>query len=249
MMNVSELIAIIREDFLNDTFTGWESATDDDKEDQLIWSDKFILRALNEAQRQACNRTDFLFEDSSNIAQVKMVEGKSTYSLSSFITFIEYARFDDVEIMQYSKDEFDRKFPLWRTETGMTGKTVSYLMRGHKFRVHPTPDIDDVDKIIWLEVYHLPLKDLSSNRDEPVINQENHRDLIWWVLGEAYGQPDAEAYDPKRSEEFYAKFTGVFGEYVSSEVRMNQLNENKVLTLRPAAYTPSMTISDEDEDW
>lgn len=247
-MNASELITIIREDYLNDTFNGWESATDDEKEDQFLWTDKFLLRSLSEAQRQACNRTDFLYDDSSVMTQIKMIENQSTYKISQKITFIEYASFDGTEITHYSKDEFNNKYPSWRADTGMTDKVVSYVMRGHSLRVHPTPDIDDVDKIISLEVNHLPIDDITSIADDFVIPEENHRDLIWWTLFEAFGQPDADGYDPTRSELYLDKFDEVFGEYVSSEVRLNQLNENKVLTLRPNAYTTNMVMNNETED-
>lgn len=244
-MEVSELITILREDYLDDTFNGWETATEAEKADQFLWSDSFLLRSLTEAQRQACNRTDFLFDDDGTF-NVTLVAGSPTYQLDRNITFIEQVTFDETDVAHMSKEEFQAKYPKWRTDTGMTGKLCSYVMRGHKLRIYPIPDATDAGKTLSIDVYHLPVETIASTSDELSIPSEYHRDLIWWVLYECYSKQDADGYDPKRAETYLANFNASFGQYVPSEVRLNQLQESQSLRPRPINYLSSSDGSDED---
>lgn len=242
-MEASELLTILREDYLDDTFSGWESATDDEKKDQFLWSDSFLLRSLTEAQRQACNRTDFLFDNSSY--SITLVDGQFSYAINKKITFIESVTFENRPVTHLSKEEFQRKYPSWRTDTGMTNRSCSYVMRGHTMQLYPTPDTTDAGKIVYLDVFRLPKEDITSTGDEFVIPDEYHRDLIWWVLYEAYTKQDADSYDKEKGLRYLARFEEIFGTYVSSEVRLNQLQENQSLTLRPINY---LSAGSKDDD-
>lgn len=234
-MEISELITIIREDYLDDTFSGWQSATDAEKEDQFLWSDSALLRYINEAQRQACNRTDFLFSEV--YFSITLATGVHTYSISDKITFIESVEFDDTQKVSHkSVEELKRYVTDWRTLSGMTGNELYYTIRNRKMRVYPIPDAVDNGKKLTLNAYHLPIDNITSTSDDLVIAEENHRDLIWWVLYEAYSKQDAETYDKEKGLRYLAQFNQVFGDYVPSEVRQNQLQENSSLTVRPVNY-------------
>ena len=243
-MEITDLITVLREDYLDDTFSGWETATEAEKNDQFLWTDAFLLRSLTEAQRQACNRTDFLFDDST--FSVTLVSGNPSYNIDKRITFIDEVTFDGAKVAHKSREEFQRLHPTWRVDTGMTDKSTEYIMRGHKLRIYPIPDAVDAGKLLTFDVYRLPLENISSTRDALEIPDEYHRDLIWWVLYEAYSKQDADGYDKTRAHQYLAQFEQAFGTYVPSGVRLNQMQENQSLTIRPVNY---LTSADSDEDW
>lgn len=244
-MEISELITILREDYLSDTFEGWEDASDIEKDDQFLWTDKALLRYINEAQKQACNRTDFLYDDES--FSITLVAGNPSYAIDPKITFIEQINIDgDRCVTHMSKEEFQRDYPDWRTSSGIGGDDASYIVRGRKLRIYPIPDVLDAGVVLNLDTYRLPLETITSLNDELEIPEEFHRDLIWWVLSEAYLKQDAEGYDPKKAADYLAMFNSIFGMPVSSEVRLNQLQEDESLRPRPVNYNPTSRHSDPD---
>lgn len=241
------MITILREDYLDDTFSGWQSASDAEKEDQFLWSDSALLRYITEAQRQACNRTDFLFDDTS--FPITLVAGTHTYPISNKITFIEHVDFDNSkDVVHMSMEEVKRLNSDWRTRSGMTGQDLSYTIRGRNMRVYPIPDSVDTGKILTIDTYRLPLESLTSISDELEIAEEFHRDLIWWALYEAYSKQDADGYDKAKGLDYLAQFNQAFGEYVPSEVRLNQLQEDSSLRTRPVDYIGGSS-STTDPDW
>lgn len=234
-MEISELITILREDYLDDTFSGWEDASQVERDDQFLWSDKALLRYINEAQKQACNRTDFLFDDEEFI--IALVAGSPSYSIDQKIISIEQVTFDDrITAKHRSKISFQTDNPGWRTDEGMEGKELSFIIRSRKLRIHPIPDASDAGKLLTLDTYRLPLDTITSASDELEIPEEFHRDLILWVLYEAYLKQDAETYDPKKSAGYLAQFNLKFGIPVPSEVRLNQLQEEGSSVIGPIDY-------------
>jgi len=248
-MELSEMITIIREDYLDDTFSGWQSASDAEKEDQFLWSDSALLRYITEAQRQACNRTDFLFDDTT--FSITLVVGTHTYAINNKITFIENIDFDaNKKVTHRSVEEVKRNNTDWRTASGMTGNDLVYTVRGRKMRVYPIPDAVDAGKVLTLDTFRLPLEPLTSVGDDLEIPDEYHRDLVWWVLYEAYSKQDADGYDKDKGLGYLAQFNQAFGEYVPSEVRLNQLQEDSSLRTRAIDYIGSSSSSSSDEsEW
>jgi len=238
-MEISELITTIREDFLDDTFSGWESATDDEKAGQFIWSDSALLRYLTRAQQQACNRTDFIYDDSTaSIVEITLIDGQRSYSISQKITVIEDITYDDNLVTHISKNDRDKYFPNWRTdENNMSGNVnVHYLIRSRKIFFYPAPGPLDVGQKVYLSTYRTPLDNIESDSDDLEIPEEFHYDLIWWVLYEAYSKQDGDRYDKERGLGYLAQFNEKFGEYIPSEVRLNQMQEPKSLNIYGADY-------------
>ena len=241
-MNLEQLITIVRFDYLDDDP---ESAPK-----KYLWDDEFMFRSFTEAERQACNRQNLLFDDTTaEYTQITLVSGKSTYDIPQKITKIEYVSFEDKEVDRQSKHELNRNNTDWRTETGMTDKPVQHMIRGHKIRFIPSPDADDAGEVVSLEIFRLPECDFLNLSSEPEIPEEYHRDLIYWVLHEAYKKQDADRFNQERSDYFLSRFTEIFGEYISAEVRLNQMQQRGSLHLRPTAYTSKLTRSTNADDW
>ena len=233
-MNIGDLVTIAREDYL-----------DDNTKDSKLWNDQFMLRAFTEAQRQACNRTDFLFDE----LEVTLVDGSVSYVLDTRITKIDKVLFEGKQVEKVSLSNLDYKTPSWPSETGMTGKTIKYMIRGNRIRFVPSPTADDDGLPVTLECYVLPDDKFSSFSDEPVIGEEFHTDLVYYVLYLALSKRDADSFDI-RANEYLDKFTAVFGPYVPARVRLHQMENAMSLVLAPHNYndTASREI-DPDADW
>ena len=235
-MLVSELITVCREDYLDDNVAPY------------LWSDTFFIRAFAESERQACNRTKFLYNDSTaSIVEITLVDGQATYDLSQKITYIESILWETNLVAHKSKEELDRETPAWRTDTGLTDNVITAFVRGRSMRFSRIPDSDDAGSKVYLEVYTLPLTDITATGDTPSIPDENHRDLVWNVLQQAYSKNDEDSQNLEKTAYYEAKVTESFGDYVSGEVRLNQFNSPKVLTLRPVNYEGNRVRRGTDE--
>lgn len=237
-MNIGQLITTVRTDYLDDSVSGY------------LWDDAFMYRSFTEAERQACNRQFLIFDDSTSAyTEITLASGTTTYDVSQKVNKIEAVIFDDVQADRVSKHEIERTTPTWRSLTGMTGKPIQYVMRGHKIRFIPSPDADDDGKTVYMEVFRLPAADVTASDYVPEIPEEYHRDLIYWVLHEAYKKQDADTFQQEKADYYLARFTEVFGEYIPAEVRLNQMEQDRSLTLRPVAYTTKLTQTSDDDDW
>lgn len=236
-MRVKDILDTARYDYLDDS----ESA-------RFEWDDSSMLRKINEAQRQACNRANLLFDDSSTEhAKITLVNGRVSYALSSKLTVIEKVIFDGNVLEKRTPEQLDAEQPTWRTDTGMTDKAVYYMIRGRKIRFSRIPDATDAGKVISLEVYRLPDADIVSTYEEPEIPEENHLDLIYYVLHLCYKKQDADTFNQERSDYYLARFTEIFGPYVSAKVRQHQFESPVVMSFIPKAYNGAS--AEETEDW
>lgn len=235
-MQVSTLFTTIREDYTEDT-----------NSQSYLWSDASLLRKFTEAERQACNRADLIFDDSTvQYTQITLISGQASYTIDPKVTKIVQVRFDGNVLAQKTPEELDSLQSTWRTDTGMLDKTVYYTIKGRKIRFNYIPDATDAGEIVYLDVYRLPDEDITSTSQEPEIPEENHRDLIWWVLHECYEKRDVDSFDTNKSLEYLAKFDQIFGPPVSSRVRQHQFEQPRSLTLRPVQYTTSTVAVDTD---
>ena len=235
-MQAGSLMETIREDYLDDT-------------ESKLWSDKRLFRALTEAERQSCNRANLIYDDStSSYTQITLVNAIGSYSFNSKITVIDNILFAGQYVLRKTKEEMDVISSTWRTDTGMTGNTIYAVISGRKIRFSPIPDATDAGELVSLEVYRLPDDDIININQEFVIPEENHRDLIYWVLHECYKKQDADSFNQEKSDYYLARFNQIFGEPVSAKVRQHQFESPRILTLRPAPYTKA-TVTSDDDNW
>lgn len=233
-MLVSDLITVVREDYL------------DDRGPEYGWNNASLLRKFTEAERQACNRANLLYDDlTTSIVKLTLVSGQASYSFSSKITAIENIIFAGKYITKATKEELDATNPTWRTDTGMAGKNVYAVLSGRTIRLTPIPDADDAGELISLEVYRLPLLDIEETDQEPEIPSENHRDLVYWVLHECYKKQDLDSFNQEKSDYYLSRFNEIFGSPVSALVRQHQFESPRILTHRPASYMQPAEIADE----
>jgi hypothetical protein len=234
-MQASELMTVVRSDYLDDT------------RGELLWDEASLLRKLTEAQRQACNRADLIYDDSSTLAKIKLVDGKSSYTFSSKITVLERFIWNGVTLEKKSKDTLDREATTWRTDTGLTNKTAYVLVQGRNIRITPTPNAADIalSPYLYLECYRLPLNDISGGDQCFEIPDEFVPNLKYWVLHEAYKKQDADMYNQERSDYFLKRFDDAFGNPVPANVRIHQFEAPRGLQVIPHARKNKVVT----EDW
>lgn len=128
-----DIYSIIREEYLYDV------------SEPFRWSDSFIYRSLIEAERQACNRWNYIFDASTaNICTIPLLHGVQTYPISLLITAVKYASVTiagtTTEATKKTAAEQNYSFPLWRSDAGMKGKPISYTIRGRTLSVVSIPN-------------------------------------------------------------------------------------------------------------
>lgn len=240
-MMIEELIEIVRTDYLDDTIS------------KKLHDDNFMLRSFSEAQRQACNRWECLFDNTTDsITRFVIASDKDVYQLDRRILRIDRCLLNDKEIEQRSIEEMDRTDPGWRLYTGLTNKQPLFVVRGRGLRLIPSPALADDGGELRIEVYRLPIVERFTDIHEiPEIPSEFHRDLIWWVLGEAYSKRDEDVLDEetgmRTSSRYFSRFEDVFGPYVSANTRKVQLEQPRSVVIRPEEYTPSQWKFDDTD--
>ncbi|MDD4995781.1 MAG: hypothetical protein PHW53_04960 [Patescibacteria group bacterium] len=237
-MLASSLITTIREDYLNDATA------------EYLWSDANLLRKLTEAERQSCNRADLIYDDSTTAyTRITLVNGQASYNIDPIVTVVENIIFDNNYVIKKAKEDMDAISATWRTDSGMAGKTVYAVISGRKLRISPVPDATDAGGYVYLETYRLPADAITSTSQEPEIPEENHRDLIYWMLHECYKKQDADTFNQEKSDYYLARFNQIFGEPVSAKVRQHQFESPRSLILGPASYTKTISTGVDDDNW
>lgn len=230
LMLISYLIDIVRQDYLKDNT------------EPYLWPDAELLRKFTEAERQVCNRANLLYE----IYTITLVSGTRSYQLDPKITVIDKILFDGAYVDKNNKDHLDIYIPTWRTDTGMTGKNVYAVITGRAINISPIPDAADNGKSLTLECYRLPENSFTSINQSPEIPEENHHDLIYWVLHECYKKQDSDSFNQEKADYYLSRFNEAFGSYVSAKVRAHQLEESRQLIIRPSS---SLMSSAQLDNW
>jgi hypothetical protein len=233
-MLINTLIETIKEDYLNDDVPDY------------LWSDKSLLRKLSEAQRQACNRADLIFDNSNSFyVRFTLVENRSSYTFDQKLTRIDRVSINGVAMIKLTREAFNN---LDAALPGMAGKDLYYCITGRTINVYPAPNAIDAGSYLQLEAYRLPDVDIESTSDELEIPEENHRDLIWWVLHECFNKPDIDIFNQEKQYKYLQKFEEVFGSYVSARVRQHQFENPLSSNITPQSNIKNYQREDYDNN-
>lgn len=208
-MTVDQLLAAFRSD-LHDEVTPY------------FWSDADLVRYLNSAVQEACERAK-LIEDRFTpvVCSIPLVPGQATYDLHASVLEVKRMTVRGQVIDETSVEDLDCESPGWESRTGKPRFFVFIPATGAKapcMRVVPTPTVADTLSLI---VYRGPLKQLSEDRqsDRPEIPARFHEDLRHWVYRCAYLKSDADSFDKVKALEYEALFISVFGERPDANVQ------------------------------
>lgn len=190
-----------------------------------FWSSENIVRYLNEAVQEACERAK-LIEDRSTAAvcSIPLQAGESTYALHPSVFEIKRLTFRGRPLDETSVEELDADSPGWETRSGQPRLYIfeqASGIRPAQVRLVPTPTAADT---IALTVCRGALKPLSADNDagRPELPERFHLRLMDWMLHRAYLKQDADAFDPNKAAESLGLFVQAFGERPDANVQRKQ---------------------------
>jgi hypothetical protein len=200
-MDIKTLISAFRTDVCDDV-------------QPYLWSDKEIIRYINDAYLMFVRLTGGIPDTYSEAAEVAITAGNSTVSVNSSVLRImnayrgsdgkEVTVINPTDLYLLNKDDYGRRYTLSSTAEG----EVEYLVIGegqHTGRVINTPIEDDTLK---LYVYRLPLNRVESTSDNlDEVDEMHHLHLIDWMKHLAYKKQDSETLNPDGSMMAYEDFS------------------------------------------
>jgi len=216
-----------------------------DKVQPYLWSDSFLLGALNRAEQEAAVRTlCFNDETTDAVTKISVLANTATYTLDSRVIRVDALLYDGAPLTHVDPDDLSGiEGNEWRDQTG----TPTYwFCDGRKITLVPKPI---TTATVRLKAKRLPLVDmtLAANPNaSPEIESYLHRHLLHWVCWEAHQIIDSDVARPDWAMNQLAQFERVFGPQVSARVQIHQRRSPRTLTHAPAPYVSRRTTSDED---
>ena len=191
-----------------------------DKADPHLTSREDVIRFLDEAEEEACIRSNLLFDQSTPaVCTIAVTANTGAYKTHSSVLNITKAYFtptggEESELIIIDRLELDRRERGWRTRI----ETPRYLIQDDvKIQLGCLPSTAGTLRI---ECYRLPLKSMEDS-DKPEIHRAHHRHLVKWVSYRAYATPDSELFDPARSARSLAEFEQQFGYHPGAKLKRN----------------------------
>lgn len=238
-MKVSDLIAVMREDYLDDVLKPHK------------FGDKFMLRSLNRAEEEACLRQPLLV-DQPAFAAITLQSGVSEYDLDDRVVMVRAAHYETKPLRQWSRSTLDAHRPSWQEEAGEPTEYLIEGATGMKFRTVQTPGASEHGRVIDLTVWRQPEARMSQLDHSPEIPLPHHFDLMWFVLSEAVGRPDEDTQDEVLRDRYMERFDGVFGPRQRADVLVhNRKTPPKAFIHQGHDYMTAATtgLSMSDRQW
>lgn len=219
-MKVGELIQEVREDYL------------DDDVEPFLWKQSTLLRFLSRAQDEVAMRQRILVDNSTaEICSVTIAADTPSYDLDSRIVLIESVGIEGEELTKWTIPKLNRRIPSWRLREGYVD---GYLQEGLTITLLPTPTAAEDTKTLDLKVWRMPLVPLTTLDQEPEIPVQYHRDLIWFVIAEAFGLPDEDTQDTRKADFYMKRFEATFGPALPADVLANRRRELDTTFIGPS---------------
>lgn len=215
-MDAGELVAAYRQ------------RSDDETEPFLISRERALYFA-SEAEKEACVRSDLIWDETSDFLSIDVVDGQATYQADNRITRIDRAVFVPLLGQARGRLELTGLDILAERDPGFrrTSWPSALARRGNTLRLWPTPNIDGQ---LMLSVYRLPLYPMGDESDEPEIPPEHHDQLIDWMLYLTYSTKDADVEDAPRAMRAEQRFAMHFGERPNTETLRHWRERRRITT-------------------
>ena len=191
-----------------------------------LWQDEDIDDWLNEAQQEAAIRARLLRATPAShpaLCEYPLAAGETAITVPDQIyeiTHQEWAAGSERRPLKLvSREWMDTTLPGWRA---MPAADPDYLVQDRQqLEVVPPPIADGSVRI---EGYRLP-EPMQADNDEPRIPLAHHIHLVQWALHVGYSLPDAETFNPGKSQAAEAEFTRYFGARPDADLRADTRND------------------------
>lgn len=207
-MNLSEIIGLCRQLYLDDFVTGWE--TDDE---DLLWSNAELTALANEAELEITERQPIHDNTTAAICKLPIVAGTVDYAIDPRIVYVKTAVLDslDEKIEKTDTQYMDNNnVAHWRSETGEIKFFISDL-NSNKIRVIRIPVVDDG---LTLEVARRPLAPMvfdAITPPTPEVNAAHHNNMVHWIAYKAFLKQDAETHNSNYAKMHHDIFVNEVG--------------------------------------
>lgn len=196
-----------------------------DVEIPYLWKSDEIVRFLNAAVQEACERA-YLIEDriTPAVCSIAVAPGVSAYNLHSSILQIKRASLRGCPLDETSVEALDNESRNWEGRQGLPRRYIFEQASGAapaRIRLVSTPV--DADTVA-LTVYRGALKKLSEDvgTAKPEIPERFHEHLLQWMYRCALLKVDAETQDKLKAREHEADFEREFGIRQDANVQRKQ---------------------------
>ena len=191
-----------------------------------LWQDEDIDDWLNEAQQEAAIRARLLRATPAShpaLCEFSLTAGETAIALPEQLYEISYQEWvigaERRPLKLVSREWMDTTLPGWRA---MPAAEPDYLVQDRQaLEVVPPPIADGSVRI---EGYRLP-EPMQADNDEPDIPLAHHIHLVQWALHVGYSMPDAETFNPGKSQAAEAEFTRYFGARPDADLRADTRND------------------------
>ena len=191
-----------------------------------LWLDEDIDDWLNEAQQEAAIRARLLRATPQShpaLCEFSLTAGESAVTVPDAlyeITHQEWAAGSERRPLKLvSREWMDTTMPGWRA---MPAADPDYLVQDRQqLEVVPPPIADGS---VLIEGYRLP-EPMGADDEEPGIPLAHHIYLVQWALHVGYSLPDAETFNPGKSQAAEAEFTRYFGARPDADLRADTRND------------------------
>lgn len=182
------------------------------------WSDSFLNRAANEAEREACRRARLLVDsEESEITRIETQASERHYALDPRVIFVRRVLSSrrTIPIEKIRTKDMDCRAPGWESHEGEITHYLRDQVTG-KLTVYRKPTADTI-ATLSLTVVRLPLKAMDADGASPEIHVSYHESLRHWMVYRAYMKPDEDTYRPDKAREALARFEAEFGKPSSAQ--------------------------------
>lgn len=203
-MLISDFLATIRdkvEDPLNPDMT----------DEGCSFSTAELIEYINTALKEVVFRGKLLI---STTETLNLVAGTAEYDVPAKAIVVERILDENNErVVKTQEVDLDRESKSWRRETApLPCNFMQFLNRKLLFYAIPTK----ASTVTLRLSYVLP--DLEASDELPAeLSELYYRDLIYWVLYEAYSKPDADMFNPNAALSNKKEFINVFGKKLNAD--------------------------------
>lgn len=182
----------------------------DDAKLPYLWPDSSVDNWLNEAEQEACRRSQLLIDSSTAPLTPLTVTANDPWMPydARIIKILRARPRGALPVSIITAQEMDG-LPYWEDETGPTLLALITDMATGKLRTYPKLT---AAATIDLTVQRLPLTDMTdAEAHSPEIRADYHMKLIEWAKWRAYSMDDVDANDPQKAAKALKVFEGEFG--------------------------------------
>ena len=191
-----------------------------------LWQDEDIDDWLNEAQQEATIRARLLRATLAShpaLCEFSLTAGETAIALPEQLYEISYQEWvigaERRPLKLVSREWMDTTLPGWRA---MPAAEPDYLVQDRQaLEIVPPPIADGA---VLIEGYRLP-EPMELDDDEPRIPLAHHIHLVQWALHVGYSLPDAETFNPGKSQAAEAEFARYFGARPDADLRADTRND------------------------